>query len=337
MSTTNYNEAAVRLKKLGDDIFGTQPSPEVVNILATDTYRKAFSAFLRGEPVSDSLKVGHAGGGGYLVPDEFEKRIIECLTEENVLRKISHIIQSDHDRIIPVSMERGVSYFVNEGDPIPESDEKFGQVKMGAFKMATRTKVSDELLEDSFFDVENYIAEHFAERFGIMEQDAFINGDGVGKPLGLLHTAPVGAETANSDSINIDDMLELAYSLKGGYRKNAVWLMHECIMSKVRKAYNTDGRNFWGTYSEDPTIFTLMGHPVYLCDSMPYTLVPGEKVVLFGDFDYFWIANRGKQSFKRQNELYSENGQIGFSASRRVDGKLIVPEAVIALQVKEQE
>ena len=337
MSTTNYNEAAARLKKLGDDIFGTKPSPEVVNILVTDTYRKAFSAFLRGEPVTDSLKVGHAGGGGYLVPHEFEKRLIEGLTEENVLRKISHVFQADHDRTIPIAYGGGEASFIEEGGPVPESDDTFGQIKMGAYKMSTRTKVSDEMLEDSVFDIESFIIEHFAERFGIMEQEAFIKGDGVGKPLGLQYTAQVGAVTEQSDQITVDDMLELYFSLPQIYRNNAVWLMHDCIMSRVSRAYNTHGRKLWGVCESDPSLSTFLGRPVHICTSMPYSVVPGEKPVLFGDFSYFWIGDRGKQSFRRQNELYSETGQVGFSASRRVDGKLILPEAIMALQVKDKK
>jgi len=335
MSTEkSYQALLERQKKLDAEIAGIAPSKEVVNLLASDSYKKAFGKFMRGEEITDAMKAGKAGSGGYLIPDEHEKKLIETLTEANILRQISHVIQADHDRLIPVALHGGESYFVNEGDPIPESDEEFAQVKIGAYKMATRTRVSEELLEDSVFDVEDYVITHFAERFGSLEQEAFINGDGVGKPLGLLRAAPVGAVAENSDKITIDDMLELYHSLREPYRKNAVWLMSDCIMSRIIKEYNTDGRNFWGEYAEDPTLFTLLGKPVYNCDSMPFAVTPGEKVVLFGDFSYFWIADRGRQSFKRQDELFSTTGHVGFSGSRRVDAKLIRPEAMAALQIK---
>ena len=78
---------------------------------------------------------------------------------------------------------------------------------------------------------------------------------------------------------------------------------------------------------------TILGRPVYTSVYMP-EIAAGAKTVAFGDFKYYWIADRQGRSFKRLNELYAKTGQIGFVASQRVDGKLVLPEAIKVLKQK---
>lgn len=134
----------------------------------------------------DALQVGTDSEGGYLVPDEFERTLVEALEEQNIFRTLAHVIQtSSGDRKIPVVASKGTASWVDEEGAIPESDDSFGQVSIGAYKLGTMIKVSEELLNDSVFDLESYISREFARRIGNKEEEAFFTGDGKGKPWGF--------------------------------------------------------------------------------------------------------------------------------------------------------
>ena len=109
---------------------------------------------------------------------------------------------------------------------------------IGAYKVGTMIKVSEELLNDSVFDLESYIAKEFARRIGAKEEEAFFTGDGSGKPLGIL-AATGGAETgvtaASSTAVTADELMDLFYSLKSPYRKKAVWVLNDSTIKAVRK------------------------------------------------------------------------------------------------------
>lgn len=161
---------------------------------ASAEYHKAFWNAMRtrsGEGldpvIKNALQIGTDTEGGYLVPDEFERTLIEALDEENIFRKLANVIStSSGDRKIPVVASKGTASWIDEEGAIPESDDSFGQVSIGAYKLGTMIKVSEELLNDSVFNLENYIAREFARRIGNKEEDAFFTGDGSGKPTGIL-------------------------------------------------------------------------------------------------------------------------------------------------------
>lgn len=161
---------------------------------ASAEYQKAFWNAMRtrsGEGldpvIKNALQIGTDTEGGYLVPDEFERTLIEALDEENIFRKLANVIStSSGDRKIPVVASKGTASWIDEEGAIPESDDSFGQVSIGAYKLGTMIKVSEELLNDSVFNLENYIAREFARRIGNKEEDAFFTGDGSGKPTGIL-------------------------------------------------------------------------------------------------------------------------------------------------------
>jgi HK97 family phage major capsid protein len=163
------------------------PAPAAKTGRATDEYKRDFWNAFRGREVTNSLKVGSDPEGGYLVPDEFERTLVEALEKENIFRKFAHVIQTESgERKIPLVVSKGTASWVEEEAIIPESDDKFGQMSLEAFKLGTLMKVSDELLNDSVFNLEAYIAKEFARRIGKKEEEAFFVGDGSKKPTGIL-------------------------------------------------------------------------------------------------------------------------------------------------------
>ena len=308
---------------------------------ASAEYRRSFWNVMRskmpGMEVLNALQTGTDSEGGYLVPDEFERTLVEALEEQNIFRSLAHVIQtSSGDRKIPVVASKGTASWVDEEGTIPESDDAFSQVSIGAYKLGTMIKVSEELLADSVFDLESYISREFARRIGNKEEEAFFNGDGSGKPLGVLAAtggAQTGVTAASATAITADELMDLYYSLRAPYRKSSVFLMNDSTVKAVRKLKDANGQYLWQPSLSAGTPDTLMGRPVYTSAYMP-ALAAGAKGVLFGDLSYYWVADRQGRSFKRLGELYAPTGQVGFLATQRVDGRLILPEAVKVLQQK---
>ena len=307
---------------------------------ASDEYRNAFWGMIRNRNltpgVMNDLQIGTDTEGGYLVPDEFEHTLVQGLEEENVLRSLCTVIQtSSGDRKIPIVTAHGTASWVDEEDPIPTSDETFGQISIGAHKVATMIKVSDELLQDSVFNLESYIAAEFARRIGAAEEEAFITGNGTGKPTGLLH-ATNGAGTGVTTSGNTptaDEIFDLVHSIKSVYRRKAVFLLNDSTLKAIRKLKDGQGQYLWQPGLKEGQPDMLLNYRIATSPFMP-EIGAGNKVILFGDFKSYWIADRQGRSFQRLNELYAATGQVGFRATQRVDGRLVLAEAMKCLAVK---
>lgn len=221
--------------------------PEKVGI-AADAYKSAFWDQMRGRGsilVHNALQVGTDSEGGYLVPDEYERRLVEALEDANKLRSLCTVIRTESgDRKIPFVASQGTANWMDEEEAFTESDDAFGQISLGAHKLGTMIKVSDELLQDSVFDMESYIARQFARRIGAAEEDAFINGNGTAKPTGLLHAtngAGVGVTTTGM-TFTADEVLDLIYSLRSVYRPYATFLMNDSTIKAIRKLKDGQGQ-----------------------------------------------------------------------------------------------
>ena len=308
---------------------------------ASDEYRKAFWNVMRSKAphyeVLNALQEGTDSEGGYLVPDEFEHTLVQSLGQANVLRGLCHVIRTSYgDRKIPVVATKGSADWVDEEGTYPLSDDSFAQVTLNAYKVATMIKVSEELLNDSYFDIERYVSDQFGRRIGDAEETAFLTGNGSSKPTGILHStggAELGVTAAATAAITADELLDLVYSLKAPYRKNAVFVMNDSTIKLIRKLKDGDGQYLWKPSIVEGAPDMILGHRIVSSEFMP-AATAGSKAVAFGDFSYYWIADRQGRTFKRLNELYATTGQVGFLASQRLDGKLILPEAIKVFQMK---
>ena len=307
---------------------------------ASSEYKAAFWKAMKEKTafeVKNALQVGTDSEGGYLAPDEFERTLVEALQEENLFRQLATLITtSSGDRKIPVVASKGTASWVDEEGAIPESDDAFGQVSIGAYKLATMIKVSQELLNDSVFNLERYIAREFGRRIGAKEEEAFFIGDGTGKPTGIFHStggAGVGVTAASASAITIDEIMDLFYSLKSPYRKNGVFITNDATIKAIRKLKDGNGQYLWQPSVSAGQPDNLLNRPLKTSAYVP-VIASAAKTIAFGDFSYYWVADRQGRSFQRLNELFAVNDQVGFKATQRVDGKLILAEAVKVLQMK---
>lgn len=308
---------------------------------ASNEYKKAFWNHIRKRGgVQDALKIGTDSEGGYLVPDEFEHTLISALEEENIIRKFAHVFTtSSGAHKIPIVSTRGSASWVDEEGTIQSDDDAFGQQLIGAHKVATLMKVSEELLADSAFDLESYIKKEFARRIGNAEEEAFLTGDGKNKPTGILDAtsgAQLGVTAAAEAAITADEIIDLFYSLRSPYRKKAIWVLNDSTIKLIRKLKDQNGQYLWQPALRDGEFDTILGKRIYTSPFAPVATA-GARTIAFGDFSYYWIGDRQGISFKRLNEKYAETGQVGFLATKRVDGKLILPEAIKVLQQKSGE
>ena len=313
--------------------------PKQTSGTASDAYKTAFWNSIRNRNYTDirnDLQVGTDSEGGYLVPDEFERQLIEGLQEENLFRTLATVIQTaSGDRKIPVVTSKGEAAWMDEEAAYTLSDDAFGQASLSAYKVGTAIKISEELLNDAAFDLPAYITKEFARRIGAKEEEAFLIGDGKGKPTGIFN-ATGGAEngaTTSTANITFDDVFELFYSVKSPYRKKGIWVLNDATVKALRKLKDTTGNYIWSPSVQAGTPDLILNRPYYTSSYAPIAKA-GAKCMAFGDFSYYWIGDRQGRSFKRLNELFAMTGQVGFLASQRVDGKLILSEAVKTLTIK---
>ena len=307
---------------------------------ASSEYQAAFWKSMRSKTsfeVQNALQIGTDSEGGFLVPSEFERTLVQALEEQNIFRQLARVITTaSGDRKIPVVASKGTASWVEEEGTIPESDDAFGQVSIGVYKLATVIKISEELLNDSIFNLEQYIAREFARRIGTKEEEAFFTGDGSGKPTGIFAAsggAGIGVTAAATSAITFDEIMDLYYSLKSPYRRNAVFITNDATVKAIRKLKDGNGQYLWQPSVTAGQPDTLLNRPLKTSAYVP-VIGSAAKTIAFGDFSYYWVADRQGRAFQRLNELYAATGQVGFKATQRVDGKLILAEAIKVLQMK---
>lgn len=286
--------------------------------------------------ISNVLQEGIDPQGGYLVPDEYDSRLIDILTEENVMRTLGTRISTSGEHKINIAATKPAAAWIEEGGALTFGDATFDQIILDAHKLHVAIKVTEELLYDNAFNLENYIITQFGKALSNAEEDAFINGTGVGQPLGILATtggAEVGVTTETAQP-TADDVINLVYSLKRPYRKNAVFLTNDKALGYLRTLKDNNGQYLWQPSLKEDEPDRFLGYKIYTSPFFPEPF-PGRACVAFGDFSYYNIGDRGTRSFAELKELFAGNGMIGFVAKERVDGKLVLPEAVKLLMVGE--
>jgi HK97 family phage major capsid protein len=275
------------------------------------------------------LSKASAGAGANLVPTSFQNELIQSLRQYGVMRQISRVIRTDSGEALqwPSVSSHGTAAWIAENGSFTLSDEAFGTATLNAYKSGTAMAVSEELLQDSAFDLDAYIRDEFGNRIGVLQNTAYVAGDGSGKPTGVATQATAGVAAAGAAAITADEWIDLFHSLGVQYRRNAVFLTSDSVVKLARKLKDSTNQYLWqpGLQAGEPD--RLLGKPIYV-DPDVAAPTTGNVSLLFGDFNYYVIRDAGGISFQRLNELYAMNGQVGFRAYMRTDGKLMNTAAV---------
>jgi len=275
-----------------------------------------------------------AGAGANLVPVGFGEKIMAVERDLGVMLELANVIRTDSGEQInyPTVTAHGAAAWIGENGSYTPSDETFGQVSLAAYKDGTIVLVSEELVTDASFDLEEYLTTELGTRIGILANTAFWIGDGSGKPTGLATTVQTGvtAATGNTTTIPADNLFDLFHSVKAAYRRNAHWAMNDATAKALRKVKDTTNQYLWqpGLTAGQPD--TLLTKPVAIDPDIP-TPAANAKSLYFGDFKRaYTVRVTGNVFLHRMTERYADNGQIGFRGYQRFDGKQINTEAVKA-------
>ena len=308
-----------------------EPQGEIKTGRASDEYKKAMLTALRSNfrQVSNVLQEGVDADGGYLVPEEYDHRLIDVLTEENIMRGIATKITTSGEHKINIAATKPAAAWIEEGGALSFGDATFDQKILDAHKLHVAIKITEELLYDNAFGLENYIITEFGKALANAEEDAFLNGDGVGKPTGIFDKTKGGESIGTlTAALKSDDILDLIYKLKRPYRKNASFIMNDATLAQIRKLKDNNGQYLWQPSYQANEPDKILGYNIRTSAFAP------TDAIAFGDYKYYNIGDRGSRSFKQLNELFAGNGMIGYVAKERVDGLLILPEAVKILGLK---
>lgn len=295
-------------------------------------YQQAFHNYITKKQVGNALQEDTDSEGGYLVPTEFERTIVDGLRKTDPIFALAKkITLGAHEKNVPIVASRGAAALVNEEGSYGDTDDTFTQKIFKAYKFGRICKASDELIADSAFNIENYLADSFGYAIGTAAAGYLWTGSGSSQPEGVM-SGSAAVTTASSSDITGDEIIDLFYALAEQYRANAVWVMNSSTLATVRKIKDLNGQYIWQAgFGNQPA--TILGRPVYTSDKID-GFAAGKKVAVFGDFNYYWIGEREGFNFKRLDELYSANGQVGFRGDSRLDGHVMVADAFKILAVK---
>jgi len=312
----------------------SQRTVETKKVEIAGDYAGAFWRSMRSGVVASELrdhKVGTDSLGGYTVPDAFKNELIAALIEEDVMRKYAtQFTTTSGIMSIPVNSAHGSASWKTEEQAYATSDETFAEVTLNAYKATALIKVSEELLNDSAFPIESFLAKEFGRRLGKLEEEAFINGTGSNQPTGVFGGSTLGTTATATNAITADELTDLYHSLGRAYRSRATWVMKDStvkIIRKLKTGVSSDNTYLWQAGLKDGEPDTLFGRPVVVSEFAP-AATTGLKAVVFGDLSYYYIGDRNAMSMQRLVELYAANGQVGFRQFRRTDGKLALATAV---------
>lgn len=305
-----------------------------VHYRATAEYREDFLNLVRGKrPIHNVMEEGTPSTGGYLVPIEFDRNLVRALERENVIRSLAKVITTAAPHRINIALTDVSADWVAESGTFTPSTPTFNQLSLDAYTLRAAALVSEELLQDSMFELEPYLIDNFARAFAAKEEQAFCVGVGSTQPTGIFtaNGGDVGVTTAAAGAITADELIELTYSLKDGYKKNAKFVLSSATLAGIRKLKDGNGAYMWQPSLQAGQPDRLLGFPVYVSQYAP-TIAANAYTVAFGDFQNYWIADRSGRTVRRADELHIANLQTGFYAFQRVDGKTVLPEGIKLLR-----
>lgn len=320
-------------------------------------HRQAFNAYLRtgdddglrgltleGKAMSTAV----TADGGYLVDPQTADSIRSMLVSTSSLRAVANVVQVDATSI-DVLIDRsevGSGWATETAATTETATPTIERISIKLHELSAMPKASQRLLDDSAFDVEGWLAGKIATRFIRAEAGAFINGDGVDKPKGILLPTkvanatwtwgnlgyvPTGAAADFATANASDCIVNLVYALGADYRANGTFLMNSKTAGAVRKMKDADGRFMWGDSLQAGQPPQLMGYPVLICEDMP-DVGANTYPIAFGDFAAgYTIAERPDLRILR--DPFSAKPHVLFYASKRVGGDITDFAAIKLLKV----
>lgn len=299
--------------------------------------------------------MGSAGGAGYaqksltsmmgersnlLLPPATRDVMQQLEPDYSPFRKIARVTYITTDTLeVLMDRKNGDVGWVSETDERNETEapELFKTI-IPTHELFARPRASQKLLDDAGVDVEQWLSQKIAWQMGMMETEAFVKGDGKGKPRGFLtyeSTTPdkddfgkivTFASGDEGTLMSSDVLIDVMHSMKVEYLSNACWVMSRPTLSILRKLKDKDGQYLWLQNNLQATQSTLLGYPVVLCDAMPHP-EKDQICIAFGNFEEaYHIVDR--QDINILRDPYSAKPYVEFYATKRIGGDVMRHDAL---------
>lgn len=282
-----------------------------------------------------ALRVADDTAGGYLAPPDFQKEVIKNIVEFSPVRQAARAGSTASGSVIlPKRTGAPTASWTAESEDRPETAPSYGQVEITVHEAACYIDVSNKLLEDAAVNIEAELAFDLAEEFGRIEGAAFVNGDGVKKPLGFMAAANVGFTlNGHATTLAADPLISLMYALPAFYRNRGVWILNGTTLATVRKLKDGQSNYLWQPSYQAGAPETLLGRPVVEAVDMP-DIASGAFPIAFGDFaSAYRVYDRLSLSVLRDPFSMATKGLVRFHARRRVGGGVVRGEAIKKLKM----
>lgn len=328
---------------------------EARELQRTKDYGKAFTSYVRGglERVSNEERtlllqnegpelraqgIATTAAGGFLVPPGFRTVLSETMKAYGGLMNHANIITTSTGQPLqwPSNDDTGnVGSILTENTQVTNLDMTLGSRTINAYVYTSRlVLVSLQLIQDSAFDIENWLPKKLGQRLGRAVAAHLVAGTGTAQPTGILTNAIVGKQGANGQTVSIiyDDLVDLEHSVDPAYRDNAIYVMSDQMLKVLRKLKDTTGRPLWAPIPAPGFPATLNGWPYYIDNSMP---VPGasNKTIIFGNLNLGYLVRQVlDMQMVRFGERYMDFLQVGLLGFMRLDAQLDDPSAIRVYQ-----
>lgn len=330
ISELTEKQAELETKLARPDLGGLDPRSDKEKLQE----KQAFDQFLRKGAIEPQLVKALTRGddttGGYLAPVEMVAEMIKKEVEFSPIREHASIrTTSRHAIKIPKRTGSHAASWVGETATRSETTgTAFGMEEIPTHEMYALVDVSKLDLEDADFDLEGYLMDEFAEQFGVAEGTAFVSGNAVAKPEGLL--TPSGVSTTNSGSagaFTADGLMDLFYAVKEAYARNGKWLARRASVGAIRKLKNGSGDYLWAAGLAGGQPATILDKPIVECIDMP-AIASAAEAAIFGDLKRgYQIVDRLDMEVLRDPYTQASSGLVRFHARKRVGGQVINDEA----------
>ena len=309
----------------------------------TSMEKKVFDKWLRDGKESLSpeevkvLTASNDNTAGYLAPPEYVQELIKGIVEISPIRSIARVRSTTNRSVqIPRRTSTFAATFVAEqGSRTETTGYQVGMEEIPTHELYALVDISEQELEDSVFNLEQEMTGEFTEQFAKAEGNAFVSGNSVGKPEGIVTNSSVGVTASGvSASLNANSLISLYHAVKPDYSRNGTFVMNRSTLAAVRKLQDGSGQYvFQAGFSLQVGVpNTILGAP-YVEATDVADVGASTKPIYFGDFRRgYLIVDRVSMSIMRDPFTQATSGNVRYIARRRIGGQVILPEAIQILQ-----
>jgi HK97 family phage major capsid protein len=311
-------------------VFVAQDTQKAVNELTKEEKVKAYAhaLFTSNEVALKALSEGENADGGYTVPQDFYQTLLAEIMEQNVMRSLVTVVPMKTNVLTLTMIDHGPEvYWTAEGATKTTTTADFSQPTITAYKLAAIIYLTDELIDDSAFDLTTVLVRRFAEKLAEAEEKAIIAGTGTSQPTGIFVASTVSTLTC-SGNLSFDNIINLIYDLPVKFRRNARFIVHPNNVRELRLLKDSQGRYLWADPVSAGQPATIHGYPVIESYWAP------ENEIAFGDYkEAYWLGDRQRMTVKITNDTETTFTQdkTAIRVVERIGGTVVFPNAIRVL------